>query len=49
MDKQELINKLNDIYNEVIKFYPNDNTLDDDVKEILINIDDLQQKINWNL
>jgi hypothetical protein len=49
MNKQELIHKLDDIYNEVIKFYPNDTTLEDDVKEILMTIDDLQQKIEWNL
>jgi peptidoglycan hydrolase CwlO-like protein len=49
MDKQNLINKLDDIYNEVIKYYPNDTSLEDDVKEILMIIDELQQKIHWNL
>jgi hypothetical protein len=49
INKQHLIHKLDDIYNEIIKFYPNNISSDNDVKEILISIDELQQKIEWNL
>jgi len=49
MNKQDLIHKLDDVYNEIIKFYPNNITSDNDVKDILMSIDELQQKIEWNL
>jgi len=49
MNKQDLIHKLDDVYNEIIKFYPNNISSDNDVKDILMSIDELQQKIEWNL
>ena len=42
-----LIEKLDKIYDDIVKDYVNDDKIDDDVSDILKMIDELQNKIDW--
>jgi len=42
-----LIEKLDKIYDDIVKDYVRDDKIDDDVSDILKMIDELQNKIDW--
>ena len=44
-----LIERLDKIYEDIIKDYVYDDKIDDDISDILKMIDDLQNKIEWTL
>jgi len=49
MGKQYLIQKLDDIYMDIITHYSKDNNVNKDIKDVLIKIDELQQQIDYKL
>ena len=44
-----LIQRLDKIYDDIVKYYVHDNKVDDDVSNILRMIDELQNEIKWVL
>ena len=44
-----LIQRLDKIYEDIVKDYVHDDNVDDNISEILSMIDDLQNKIEWTL
>ena len=42
-----LIQRLDKIYDDIVKDYIHDGKVDDDVSDVLKMIDELQNKINW--
>ena len=44
---RELIQRLDKIYDDIVKDYVNDDKIDGDVSDILKMIDELQNKIDW--
>ena len=44
-----LIERLDKIYEDIVKDYVHDDNVDDNISEILSMIDDLQNKIEWTL
>ena len=49
MNKKLLIQRLDNIYNDIFKEYVHDDKIDDDISDILKMIDELQNKIEWTL
>ena len=46
---RELIQRLDNIYDDIVKDYVHDGKIDDDVSNILRMIDELQNEIKWVL
>ena len=44
-----LIERLDKIYEDIVRDYVHDDNVDDNISEILSMIDDLQNKIEWTL
>ena len=44
-----LIERLDKIYDDIVRDYVHDDKIDDDISDILKMIDDLQNKIEWTL
>ena len=44
-----LIQRLDKIYDDIVKDYVHDNKIDDDISNILRMIDELQNEIKWTL
>jgi DNA integrity scanning protein DisA with diadenylate cyclase activity len=44
-----LIERLDKIYEDIVKDYVHNDNVDDDISEILSMIDNLQNKIEWTL